>query len=98
MAALTLLEPVDAVVCCLDSLNYVTRPRQVQRTFERAWQALAPGGLFVFDIRSPEMLRSMDGQICLDETEDTQTKGAEITKTVKEQKFTPKTSGLRSQS
>lgn len=71
MAALTLLEPVDAVVCCLDSLNYVTRPRQVQRTFERVWQALAPGGLFVFDIRSPEMLRSMDGQICLDETEDT---------------------------
>ena len=40
MAALTLLEPVDAVVCCLDSLNYVTRPRQVQRTFERVWQAL----------------------------------------------------------
>lgn len=70
MSRLTLLEPVDAVVCCLDSLNYVTRPAAVQRTFGRVWKALRPGGLFVFDIRTPEFLRSMDGQVLLDETED----------------------------
>ena len=70
MSRLTLLEPADAVVSCLDSVNYVTRPAAVQRTFRRVWEALRPGGLFLFDIRTPEMLRSMDGQVCLDETED----------------------------
>lgn len=71
MSRLRLLEQADAVVCCLDSLNYVTRPAAVRRTFRRVWEALRPGGLFVFDIRTPEMLKSMDGQVCLDETEDT---------------------------
>lgn len=71
MSRLRLLAPADAVVCCLDSLNYVTRPAAVRSTFARVWASLAPGGLFLFDIRTPEMLRSMDGQLCLDETEDT---------------------------
>ena len=70
MSKLTLLEPADAVVCCLDSLNYVTDPRAVQRTFKRVFANLRPGGLFVFDIRTPEFLRAMDGQVFLDETED----------------------------
>lgn len=70
MSRLRLLAPADAVVCCLDSLNYVTRPPEVRRTFSRVWQSLAPGGLFLFDVRTPELLRSMDGQLCLDETED----------------------------
>lgn len=71
MSRLRLMAPADAVVCCLDSLNYVTRPAAVQRAFRRVWEALRPGGLFLFDVRTPEMLRGMDGQICLDETEDT---------------------------
>lgn len=70
MSRLNLLEPADAVVCCLDSLNYVIRPGAVRRTFERVWRNLQPGGLFVFDIRTPEFLRAMDGQVFLDETED----------------------------
>lgn len=70
MSRLRLMAPADAVVCCLDSLNYVTRPAAARRTFRRVWEALRPGGLFLFDIRTPEMLRSMDGQVCLDETED----------------------------
>lgn len=71
MSRLTLMYPVDAVVCCLDSLNYVVRPKGVQRTFQRVWKYLEEGGLFLFDIRTPSMLRSMDGQIWRDETEDT---------------------------
>lgn len=71
MSRLRLLAPADAVVCCLDSLNYLTRPAAARRTFSRVWAALRPGGLFLFDVRTPELLRSMDGQICLDETEDT---------------------------
>ena len=70
MSRLTLLQPVDAVVCCLDSLNYVTRPQAVQRTFRRVWDNLNPGGLFLFDIRTPSFLRSMDGEVCLDENEE----------------------------
>ena len=34
MPQLELLEKVDAAICCLDSINYLTRPRDVQRTFE----------------------------------------------------------------
>lgn len=71
MSRLRLMGRADAAVCCLDSLNYVTRPAAVRRTFRRVWEALRPGGLFLFDIRTPEMLRGMDGQVCLDETEDT---------------------------
>lgn len=71
ISRLRLINPVDAAVCCLDSLNYLTRPAALRRTFRRVWSALRPGGLFVFDLRTPEMLRSMDGQLCLDETEDT---------------------------
>lgn len=70
MSRLTLMNAPDAVVCCLDSLNYVTRPTAVQRTFRRVFDALRPGGLFIFDIRTPEFLRSMDGQVFLDETEE----------------------------
>ena len=70
MSRLTLMEPADAVVSCLDSLNYVTDPKAVRRTFKRVFENLRPGGLFVFDIRTPEFLRSMDGQVLLDETED----------------------------
>lgn len=70
MSRLRLLSPADAVVCCLDSLNYVTRPAAVQRTFSRVWSSLAPGGLFLFDIRTPELLRSMDGRLCRDEGAD----------------------------
>ena len=70
MSKLTLFAPCDAVVCCLDSLNYVTKPAAVQRTFQRVFETLRPGGLFVFDIRTPSFLRAMDGQVFLDETED----------------------------
>lgn len=70
MARLTLVKPADAVVCCLDSLNYVTKPKAVRRTFERVLAALRPDGLFLFDIRTPEFLRAMDGQVFLDETEE----------------------------
>lgn len=70
MSRLTLMEPVDAAVCCLDSLNYVIRPAAVQRTFRKVFHWLNPGGIFLFDIRTPEFLRSMDGEVLLDENED----------------------------
>lgn len=70
MSRLTLLEPVDAVICCLDSVNYVTRPAALQRAFQRVYRYLKPGGLFLFDAKTPLALESADDQIYLDETED----------------------------
>ncbi len=70
MENLRLPERVDACVCCLDSVNYVLRPQKLQRTFRRVWEALEPGGLFLFDADTPEKLEAMDGQVFLDETEE----------------------------
>ena len=70
MQELDLYGTVDAAICCLDSLNYLTSPKDVQKTFQRLHLFIAPGGLLVFDINSIEKLASLDGQVFLDETED----------------------------
>ena len=70
MERLRLPERVDACVCCLDSVNYILKPRKLQMAFERVYDVLEPGGLFLFDADTPEKLESMDGQVFLDETED----------------------------
>lgn len=70
MSRLTLPEPVDAVICCLDSVNYVTRPAALRRTFRRVYQTLAPGGLFLFDVKTPLALESAGGQTYLDEDDE----------------------------
>ena len=69
MSRLALMGQVDAVVCCLDSVNYVTRPAALRRAFQRVWRYLAPGGLFLFDAKTPQALEEADGQVYLDETE-----------------------------
>lgn len=70
MVRLALPQPVDAVICCLDSINYVTRPAALKRTFRRVHRALAPGGLFLFDVKTPLSLEGDDGQVYLDEGDD----------------------------
>ena len=70
MQRLRLAEPVDAVICALDSLNYLTRPDDCRKTLRRVYNALKSGGLFVFDINTPTKLRGLDGQVFLDETDD----------------------------
>ena len=66
-----LLLNADAVICALDSLNYLTRPDDCRKTLRRVYNALKSGGLFVFDINTPAKLRGLDGQVFLDETDDT---------------------------
>ena len=70
MQRLRIHEPVDACVCALDSINYVTKPQDVQKAFRCVYKSLRPGGLFVFDINTPYKLEGLDGQVFLDETED----------------------------
>ena len=62
---------VDLAVCGLDSLDYITDPACCKRAIERIYKALNPGGCFIFDVNTPEKLRAMDGQVFLDENEDT---------------------------
>lgn len=69
MPRLRLVEPVDAAVSTLDSLNYLTRRRDIQETFRRVHRWLRPGGQFIFDVNTPYKLRRMDGQMYMDETE-----------------------------
>lgn len=71
MDKLDLYGTIDACVCCLDSVNYVTNPKKLQKAFERVHLFLMPGGLFLFDINTPKKLLGLDGQVFLDETEDT---------------------------
>lgn len=70
MSKLALPVEADAVICCLDSLNYVIRPTLVQRTFQRVLRALKPGGLFVFDVKTPYALEGADGQVYIDENDE----------------------------
>ncbi len=71
MEKLDLYGTIDACVCCLDSVNYVTRPAALERAFSRVHLFLMPGGLFVFDVKPPEALEAADGEVYLDETEQT---------------------------
>lgn len=67
---LTLPRGVDLAVCALDSLDYITEPKDCARAIRRVYRALNPGGMFIFDVNTPEKLRAMDGQVFLDEDQD----------------------------
>ena len=70
MPKLQLPQPVDAVVSTLDSLNYLTREKDIRETFRRVFRNLKPGGSFLFDVNTPYKLRRMDHELYTDETED----------------------------
>ena len=70
MDRLRLPVQADAVFCLLDSLNYLTEPEKCRRTFCSVYKALAKGGVFLFDINTPHKLKSLDGQVFLDENEE----------------------------
>lgn len=61
---------VDLAVCFLDSLDYILDPADCAEAIRRVYRALNPGGIFIFDVNTPEKLRAMDGQVFLDEDDD----------------------------
>ena len=61
---------VDLAVWALDSLDYIADPPDCAEAIRRVYRALNPGGIFIFDVNTPEKLRAMDGQVFLDEDED----------------------------
>ena len=67
---LVLPRGVDLAVCALDSLDYITDPADCAEAIRRVYRVLNPGGIFIFDVNTPEKLRAMDGQVFLDEDDD----------------------------
>ena len=67
--ALDLYGTVDAAVCSLDGMNYLA-PDELRETLRRLRLFIRPGGLFLFDVRTPESFRALDGSTFVDETED----------------------------
>lgn len=62
MEDLDLYGTVDVCLCCLDSINYITDSAVLRRVFERIYTFLEPdGGLFAFDINTPEKFARIDG-------------------------------------
>ena len=67
---LRLPRAVDMAVCALDGLDYILDPTDCKEAICRVYKALNPGGIFIFDVNTPEKLKSMDGQVFLDEDDD----------------------------
>lgn len=70
MADFSVSQPVDGLVCMLDSFNYLTDPAQGVSAIRCFYKALAPGGMLIFDVRPRRQLMDFDGQMFMDETED----------------------------
>lgn len=68
-AELDLYGTVDAAFCSLDGINYIY-PEDLPGVFHRLHLFVRPGGLVIFDIRTPEFFRSIDGEVFVDETDD----------------------------
>jgi ubiquinone/menaquinone biosynthesis C-methylase UbiE len=61
MTELELYGTVNAVVCCLDSLNYLTDTSELKRALTRVHTYLEPGGLFIFDMNTPAKFERVYG-------------------------------------
>ena len=44
------------------SINYLTSARDVQRTFARLYDTIAPGGSLVFDVHAVSKMEALDGR------------------------------------
>lgn len=61
MAEFELYGTVDAIVCLMDSINYVTQKNRLKRLFKLVENYLNPGGIFIFDINSRYKLQNILG-------------------------------------
>lgn len=52
---------VDACVCCLDSLNYLTSYKDLKKCFSLVHNYLIPDGVFVFDMNTPYKFEKIYG-------------------------------------
>ena len=52
---------VDGCVCCLDSINYLTKLKDVKKCFSLVYNYLIPDGVFVFDVNTPHRFENIYG-------------------------------------
>ncbi|WP_215114430.1 class I SAM-dependent methyltransferase [Exiguobacterium sp. s70] len=62
MRELELPHPVDAVTILCDSLCYLEDEADVIDTFEAVYEQLKPGGMFIFDVHSPNKMQTLFNQ------------------------------------
>lgn len=68
MTELDLYGTVNAAYSSLDAINYLPCS-QLPKVFSLLHLFIEPGGLFIFDINSPQRLLSLDGSVSVDEDE-----------------------------
>ncbi len=66
---LDLYGTVDAALCSLDGFNYIPSD-ELGEVLRRLRLFIRPGGLLIFDIKSPESLRALDGSVSVDESDE----------------------------
>lgn len=59
MTEFELYGTVDAAVCALDGINYITEDGGLDRLFSLMHNYLNPGGIFIFDINTPHKLEDI---------------------------------------
>lgn len=70
MENLDLYGTVDACLCCLDSVNYVTAPSTLREAFRRVELFLEPGGIFIFDVNTQRKFHAINGECYVREDDD----------------------------
>ena len=61
MRGFELYGTVGAVVCCLDSINYLLEEGDVKRVFSLVHNYLDPDGVFIFDVNTPYKFENIYG-------------------------------------
>ena len=61
MRSFELYGTVDACVCTLDSINYLTKLSDVKKCFSLVHNYLIPDGVFVFDVNTPKRFKGFYG-------------------------------------
>ncbi len=54
MTELDMFGTIDVTICALDSLNHLSSLEDIEKTFSRVSLFCEPGGLFIFDMNTPE--------------------------------------------
>ena len=60
MRTLHLEEPVELVTCFFDSINYMLEEDDLMATFQAVFDALADGGVFLFDVNTELALSTLE--------------------------------------
>ncbi len=69
VSELDLYGTVDAAFCSLEGINYLS-PEDAALLLARLKHFIRPGGLLMFDLRSPDYLAALDGDTFVDEDDD----------------------------